>query len=60
VSDKELNCISSDGLRKLAAEAERCGVPKYAEAYRLVADRLDALGPKLNNINPEDLWPPKE
>ena len=32
--------ISVSELRTLAAEAERCGARRYAEAYRLIATRL--------------------
>lgn len=32
--------ISASGLLKLAAESDKVGAVRYAEAYRLVANRL--------------------
>lgn len=56
-----MNCISSDGLYRLAKEADRAGAKRYADAYRLLAQRLNLLGVegKLNTCEPEDLWPPE-
>jgi hypothetical protein len=54
-----MNCITSQGLRKLADEADRCGASYYSKAYRLLANRLDELGAsgQLGKCQPEDLWP---
>jgi hypothetical protein len=35
--------ITVSGLRKLAEAANKCGAKRYAEAYRIVADRLEKL-----------------
>ena len=53
-----MNCITSEGLRKLAAEAERCGAKQFADAYRVLAVRLDEMGDAglLGKCQPEDLW----
>lgn len=38
--------ISVSQLRKLAAEADVLGAKRYAEAYRIVAKRLEEMGEK--------------
>lgn len=39
----QLTSVNSESLRKLAQKAEEIGAKRYAEAYRILAERLDKL-----------------